>query len=537
MRWTRALRTWLAVGAFVTMVGAACSERASTREERAAPDATASTAEPAPKANPAPRADAQTPAGARSWPMFGGTVGRNMVAEAETGLAGTWSIKKGKQKNIKWSAKLGGVALGGPIVSGGRIFMGTNRSHDPKDEGEKGVMMCLDEATGKFLWEAVHDKTSDESGAQHYGIVSAPCVEGDRVYYVNNRWEVICADTAGEGGKAKILWTLDMVKELKVSPTGIQGSLSICSPLIVEDLLFVVTANGADMMGKVPAPEAPSFIAVDKKTGKVAWQSNAPGKNILDGQWGNPAAAKINGRWQVIFPGGDGWLYGFEAKSGELLWKFDCNPKGADFKAGGRGTKNYIVATPVVWDNKVFVATGRHPDEAHGEGHIWCIDITKEPKNKDKDLSPVENNFNPTAADNKDSGLVWHFGGAVKPKPQGAGREFLFGRSDSTAAIHDGLLYVADLVGFLYCFDARTGQKLWDHDLKANVWASPFYADGKVYLGGDDGTMYVFAAGKERPKPAKIDMSEALLGPPVAVNGVLYVSNGYNLFAIAAEKR
>ncbi len=514
MQWIMDLRTRLLAGMFLMLLGAACSGRAFVEEEKTAPTAASNH---------------------RSWPMFGGTVHRNLANPQESGLPETWSIQEGKFKNIKWSAKLGGKALGGPVVADGHIFVGTNRAHGSEVEEDKGVLMCFNESDGKFLWQAVHDSLKDGTGAQNYGVVSSPCVDGQRVYYVNNRWEVVCADTAGDGDKAKILWKLDMIKELKVFPGGIAGSLSICSPLIVDDLVFVVTANGAEGKGKVPAPDAPSFLALDKNTGKVVWQDNSPGKNIMDGQWANPAAAQVRGQWHVYFPGGDGWLYAFEAKTGKLVWKFDCNPKKADFRPGGRGTRNYFVNTPVVWENKLYIATGRQPDDGNGEGHLWCIDITKEPKNKDKDLSPINDNFDPKAEVNKDSGLVWHFGGSVVPKPEGAGREYVFGRSVSTVAIHDGLLYAAELAGYLNCLDARSGKKHWEYDLKANTWSSPLCADGKVYMGTDDGNMFVFAQGKELKKPAKIDMSDALLSPPTAVNGVLYVSNGSNLYAIAIK--
>ena len=82
--------------------------------------------------------------------------------------------------------------------------------------------------------------------------------------------------------------------------------------------------------------------------------------------------------------------------------------------------------------------------------------------------------------------------------------------SVSTVAIHDGLVYAAELAGYLNCLDAQTGKKLWEYDLKASTWSSPYYVDGKVYMGTDDGTLYVFRHGKERKIPAKIDMSEAL---------------------------
>src|SRR5205823_423378 len=103
--------------------------------------------------------------------------------------------------------------------------------------------------------------------------------------------------------------------------------------------------------GKLPSPHAPSFIAVNKHAGQVVWQSNAPGAKVMDGQWANPGFAVVNGQEQVIFPGGDGWLYGFEAKTGKPIWKFDANPKASEFKPMGRGTRNYFMASPVVHDN------------------------------------------------------------------------------------------------------------------------------------------------------------------------------------------
>jgi outer membrane protein assembly factor BamB len=368
------------------------------------------------------------------------------------------------------------------------------------------------------------------------GVASTPAVEGNRLWYVSNRCELVCAATEGDPtakGKGKILWSLDMIKELKVYPGGLAGGLANCSPLIVGDLVYVCTSNGVDQDSKKPPqPQAPSLIAVNKNTGKVVWQDNSPGANILDGQWSNPTAAEIDGKWQVIFAGGDGWLRGFDAKTGELLWKFDCNPKDSKFIPGGRSTRNYIVATPIVYDKKVYVGVGQEPDAGTGIGHFWCVDPAKKPTNKDKDLSPVKDNFDPKAEVNKDSGLVWHFGGLILPKPKGAAREYSFGRTVSTAAAHDGLIYVAELSGFLYCLDAKTGEKYWEYDLKEGTWSSPCYVDGKVLMGVDSGEIYVFKAGKKLQEPTKVDMEQAVKVPPFAANGRLYATNGQALFAI-----
>jgi outer membrane protein assembly factor BamB len=492
----------------------------------------------APEGNKAPEKAPAAPTAGRSWPMFGGTVYRNMANTVEKGLPPTFAVEKGKEKNVKWAVPLGGTAYGGPVVAGGKIFVGTNNNHpiDPKVKGDKGILLCLRESDGTLLWMAVHDKlpNPETNDAAQQGLLSTPVVEGDRLYYVSNRCELVCADVEGDPAtkRAKFVWKLDMIGELGVFP----NQASNCSPLVVGDLVFAVTSNGIQIPDfNLPAPKAPSFIAVDKKTGKVVWKDDSPGDKIMDGQWSNPVAAEVNGQWQVIFPGGDGWLYAFEAKTGKKLWKFDCNPKGTTFKPGGRGNKSYIVATPVVHDNKLYIAVGDQPDDGPGVGHLWCIDITKKPAKEDLDLSPVNNNFDPAADVNKDSGLVWHYGGPVVPKPKDNGRDVVFGRTLSTVAVHDGLVYASELTGFLHCLDARTGKKYWEFDLSDNTWSSPFYVDGRVYMGTDSGNLFVFPHGKELKKPEKIDVEQPLKVPPVAVNGVLYVNNGAMLYAIAAK--
>ena len=475
----------------------------------------------------------------KDWPVFGGHLQRNFVNPHVKNLPAEWD----EETNVKYSITLGSLAYGGPIVADGRIFVGTNNNNprDPKIKGDKGIIMCFRESDGKFLWQAVHDKlpAGRVNDWPNEGICSSPAIDGDKLYYVSNRCEIVCADVKGDGkGGAKIYWTLDMIGKLKVFP----HNLATSSPLIVGDTLFVVTSNGVDEKHlRIPHPDAPSFLAVNKNTGKVLWQSNAPGLAIMHGQWSSPVYAEPNGKGQIIFPGGDGWIYSFNPSDGKLLWKFDCNPKDAVYRLGGTGTRNDFIATPVVHDNKLYIGVGQDPEHDTGIGHFWCIDITKTPKNKEKDLSPKDKDFDPKAEVNKDSGLVWHFGGVVKKGEKNwTGRNYHFGRSMSTCSIKDDILYVADFTGFVFCMDAQTGKVHWVHDMNAATWSSTYWADGKVYIGNEDGLMLVFKHGKKKELLAEVDMGvDKVRVAPAAANDTLYVmtENPTKLWAISKKKK
>ncbi len=448
-------------------------------------------------------------------PMWGGSPDRNMVSD-ETGIPATWDVKK--KTNIKWVTKLGSQTYGNPVISKGRIFVGTNNNGHlrPGITGDKGVVVCLDEKTGKFIWQATHDKlpTGRVNDWPEQGICSAAYVVGDRAYYVSNRCEVICADVGGladgkndgpfTGEKYKerydgdFIWVYDMIEDLEAFP----HNLATCSPVGFGDSLFICTSNGVDEGHlNLPMPDAPDLLALDMKTGKLLWEKNYTKGKVLHGQWSSPACGVIGGKETVVFGGGDGWCYGLAMKTGEIIWKFDLNPKDSKWILGGRGTRNAIIATPVIYDDKVFLCVGQDPEHGEGPGHLYCIDATK-------------------TGDITTTGNVWHFGGDD------------FHRSMSTVAIADGLLYAADLSGFLYCLDAKTGRLHWKHDTFAAIWGSPTVIDGKVFLGTEDGEVLVLKHGKEKKLLATNDMGNAVYTTPVAANGVLYITNRNALFAI-----
>ncbi len=546
MEMQRVLRRWLAVAA---TAGVFAVVLAVIAFQASAPDAATA------------KADDKSAAG-NEWPMFGGSLSRNLVNLKETNIPTQADVAKGAAGHVKWSQKLGSKAYGGPVFAGGKIFIGTNNSNprDKKIEGDKGVLMCFEEKTGNFLWQHVHDKllAGRVNDWPEEGICSSPFVDGDRLYYVSNRSEVVCAQT----GDGKIVWKYDMIEKLNNFP----HNLSTCSPLVVDNTVFIITSNGVDEEHiNIPQPEAPSFIALAKKDGELLWQNNDPTKNLvaaqkagakvnikkmvndgellMHGQWSNPVWAEADGRKMIVFPGGDGWMRAFDPKNGALIWKFDCNPKGTVYRLGPTATRNDFVCTPVVWKNKLYIGVGQDPEHKKGVGHLWCIDLTKKPTNKDKDLSAVKNNFDPKDPVNKDSGLVWHYGDFIAPKPA-TGRAYRFGRTMSTCAVHDDLVYAADFDGHFYCLNALNGELQYEEDTGAEIWSSPTWVDGHVYLGNEDGKIRVFKHGKKKELVDTIDMNGSggdtgarVRSTPVACNGVLYVmtENPCKLWAIAPK--
>ncbi len=306
----------------------------------------------------------------------------------------------------------------------------------------------------------------------------------------------------------------------------------------------------------------PVLSRLDKKTGKLVWADSSPGGNILDGQWSSPAYAIIGGVPQVVFPGGDGWLYAFRAtlpappdplpeREGrsipepELLWKFDCNPKAALWKNSIMSDRCNLISTPVICGGKVYIAVGQDPEAGEGPGRLWCIDATKRGDVSpelvfDKDGKPVPPRRNiacdksrgETTKPNPNSAAVWCYAGF---DANGDGKiEFkeTMHRTLSMAAVKDDLLVIADITGLVHCLDAKTGKLHWTHDLMSIVWGSPCIADGKIFIGDEDGDVVVFELSKELNVLATNPVGSPVYTTPVAAGDTLYIATREQLIAV-----
>ncbi len=133
---------------------------------------------------------------------------------------------------------------------------------------------------------------------------------------------------------------------------------------------------------------------------------------------------------------------------------------------------------------------------------------------------------------NTNSAVVWHYS---EVDTNGNGKfefEESMHRTIGTAAIKDDLVFIADFSGLVHCLDARTGKPHWTHDMFAASWGSPLIADGKVYIGDEDGDVTIFELSKELNIIAEVPMGNSVYSTPITANGVLYIANKSALFAI-----
>ena len=447
----------------------------------------------------------------------------SVAPHPETAVAQTgnppldWNTTTGR--NIVWSVELGNDTFGRPVVAGDTVYVGTDntRQMNPAFQEESGVLMAFRVTDGAFLWQDVAPRV--DRGLREFllpSTTSAPYVEGNRLYYVTAECQLRCLDTQGfrdgensgpyreevfqHNVAADIAWELDMCGRLGVFPHEASNS----EVLPVGDLLMVSTSNGQNEgHTRVPSPRAPSLIAVDKHSGEVVWRAIGPGEQVLHGQWSSPVAANVNGRMQVLFGGGDGWLRAYDAASGHEVWRFDGNPKDARWlPRPGVLSRSSIIASPVFAGGRVFVAMGQDPSHGDGPSLIHAISPNGQ-------------------GDVTESRLLW------------TSREV--GRVVGTPIVKDGLLYVGDLGGTVHCLDAATGTHVWKHETDEAIWGCLLLAGDRLYVGNIEGSMIVLRAGRRKELLAQIEMDAPLYSRPALIGDALYLATARRLYRIAAK--
>jgi outer membrane protein assembly factor BamB len=194
-----------------------------------------------------------------------------------------------------------------------------------------------------------------------------------------------------------------------------------------------------------------------------------------------------------------GWL--------TTVWKYDANPP--EYQVPRMASRSGIrrrmaparsIRRRTFYKDRVYVAIGQDPEHGEGVGHLVCVDARQK-------------------GDVTQTATIWEYKGIH--------------RSISTVSIdpETDLLFVGDFSGFVHCLDAETGELYWTHDMKAHMWGSTLVADGKVYVGDEDGDFVILAASREKQVLSEAYLNAPVYGTPVVANGVLYLQSNSHLFA------
>lgn len=471
------------------------------------------------------------------------------------------SFDPGSGRGVRWVAALGTETHATPTVAGGRVFIGTNNGEprDPKHRGDRGILLCLDERTGRLLWQLVVPKR-EEDPYQDWpkcGVSSPVTVQGDVAYVVDSRGQVLALDVRGmangndgpfldEGAEmtprgtnapaqpmqagpldADILWKFDLT-----AGAGIWSHDSAHSSILIRgDYLYLNSGTGVDNTHKrIRTPDAPSLVVLDKRNGRfVARDDEHIAPQIFHCTWSSPSLGSVKGRALLFFAGGNGVVYAFDpgvtegrvlpgnlepGSAGSLpgeglralrkVWQFDFDPEAPKkdvhrYNTNRRESPSNIFGMPVFDRGRVYVAGGG--DLFWGKNQAWlkCIDATG-------------------TGDVTARGLVWSHP--------------LEKHVMATPVIHGGLVFIADCGRRFHCLDAGTGRPQWTHEINGDAWASPLVADGKVYLGTRSGAFYVFAASGKKQVLATLDLGSPISATATAANGVLYVATMKQLYAL-----
>jgi outer membrane protein assembly factor BamB len=382
-------------------------------------------------------------------------------------------------ENLAWRAPYGGRSA--PIVMGDRVYLQNSAG---KGETLQERVMCFSADTGKLLWEHRFNVYLSDVPPHRVGWASPVGDPSTGNIYVFG----VGGSLIGLNRDGKVLWERSLGEDFGLLTT--HGGRTV-SPLIDGDLVIV---SGVTFQWGQHGRGAHRFMAFDKKTGETMWIS-APGGRPYDTTYAPPIIVNVNGMRLLIQGGSDGFVYAIKAQTGEPVWKIEISKRGLN--------------TGVVVHNNLAILTHSEENLDSSEmGMMLAVDAASKGEIKKDQI--------------KWSTYGWQ-GGFSSPVLDGE------------------RMYQIDNGANVAAFDVNTGKQLWIKNLGTIQKASPVFADGKLYVGTENGKFYILkpsATGCEILDEDQLGteaLPEAIIGSAAVSNGRVYFASDSGLYAIGKK--
>ena len=381
--------------------------------------------------------------------------------------------------NLAWKVPYGGRSA--PIVMGNRVFLQNTAG---KGELEQERVMCFNADTGKLLWEHRFNIYLSDVPPHRVGWASPVGDPATGNVYVFG----VGGTLIGLSNDGKVLWERSLGEDFGLLTT--HGGRTV-SPIIDGDLVII---SGVTFMWGQHGRGAHRFMAFDKKTGETMWIS-APGGRPYDTTYAPPIIANVNGTRLLIQGASDGVVHALKPQTGEPVWRIEISKRGLNTGAVVHGTTAILTHSEENLDSSEM-------------GMMIAVDATSKGEIKKEQA--------------KWSSYGWQ-GGFSSP-------------------VLDGdRLYQVDNGANLAAFDVNTGKQLWLQNLGTIQKASPVLADGKLYVGTENGKFFILKPGATGVEILDQDqlgteaLPEAIIGSPAISNGRIFVVSDSHLYAIGKK--
>ena len=382
-------------------------------------------------------------------------------------------------ENLAWKAPYGGRSA--PIVMGDRLYLQNSAG---KGETLQERVMCFNADTGKLLWEHRFNIYLSDVPPHRVGWASPVGDPSTGNIYAFG----VGGNLIGLNRDGKVLWERSLGEDFGLLTT--HGGRTV-SPIIDDDLVIV---SGVTFQWGQHGRGAHRFMAFDKKTGETVYVS-APGGRPYDTTYAPPIIANVNGMRLLIQGASDGVVHAIKPQTGEPVWKYEISKRGLN--------------TGVVLAGNTAILT--HSEEnldSNEMGMMVAVDATAK-------------------GDIKKEQIKWTVYGW-----QGG---------FSSPVIDGDRLYQVDNGANIAAFDVNTGKQLWLQNLGTIQKASPVLADGKLYVGTENGKFFILkpsATGCEILDQDQLGTEaqpEAIIASAAVSNGRIFVVSDSGLYAIGKK--